>query len=286
MEKFPTTTSVWSSDIEQTIKEIGDSCKGYKWMNIFVAKKTDFIYNCLMYTSMTIGPLAGFLSAISVNDADHQAILSYISMGFSFTTGVLSAVIKFSSFGDKSITHKSIASKYASLEGNIRRQLSLPREDRVNAGEYLDWVSTSFDELFTSSPLIPDSIYEEWVKFAEENKITVPKELGRTVVDNTSEKLDQLCAVKVIDVNNFNASLAKNVTKNVEKEDKNVDKNVDKKGDKNVDKKGDEHEQKTDNTTYNTTYRERNSGYDSSADLNRYSDGKMRYELTRLFGMK
>ncbi len=45
--QFPTRTSEWSSSIETVIKDIGESCKGYKWMNIFSAKKAMLIVLCI-----------------------------------------------------------------------------------------------------------------------------------------------------------------------------------------------------------------------------------------------
>ena len=39
----------WSDNIEKIIKDIGDSCKGYKWMNIFCAKQNLNLYNFLIH---------------------------------------------------------------------------------------------------------------------------------------------------------------------------------------------------------------------------------------------
>lgn len=166
--EFHTTTSDWSDTIENTIKDIGDSCLAYKWMNILCVKKNELKYNTLMYSSIVIGPVSGVLSAISNGEAPTLQILVTV---FSFLSGVISAIIKFSEFGEKAVLYKNAASKYSSLENNIKRQLSLARDDRVNAGEYLEWISTSYDELFSSSPLISDDVYEDWLAFAEENKI-------------------------------------------------------------------------------------------------------------------
>ena len=174
--KFPATTSKWSDNIESILKNLGESCLGYKWMNMFAAKKNEFRYNTLMYISIILGPITGILSAI--NDSEVISVLQIFITVFSFMSGVISAVIKFSEFGEKSNLYKNIAAKYASLESNIKRQLNISREDRVKAGDYFDWISKSYDDLFSSSPLISDDIYQEWVKYTKENNLTIPKELG------------------------------------------------------------------------------------------------------------
>jgi hypothetical protein len=208
-EKFHTTTSTWSDSIENTIKDIGDSCLAYKWMNILSVKKNELKYNILMYTSIIIGPVSGILSAVS--NGDNLPTLDILVTVFSFLSGVISAVIKFSEFGEKAISYKTAAAKYSSLENNIKRQLSLHRDDRVNAGEYLEWISTSYDELFSGSPLVTDEIYEEWIRFAKEN--------------NIETKIKQHAPLSTV---------------------------------------------KT----------------ETNVDLTKYSDGKMRYEMARLFRMK
>lgn len=179
-QKFHTVTSVWNDSIENTLKEICDKCLAYKWMNIFSVKKNQLKYNILMYTSIIIGPISGVLSTVSNTDNS----ISILVTVFSFFSGVISAIIKFSEFGEKASSHKTAATKYSSLENNITRQLSLNRSDRVNAGEYLEWITTSYDELFSSSPFISDEIYYEWKIFSKENKITTGKEIEIKIENN------------------------------------------------------------------------------------------------------
>jgi len=168
-EDFPTITQFWNENIEKTLKDIEDSCSGYKWMNIFAARKNEKKYNFLMYTSIILGPVTGILSTISESSENINILVTI----FSFLTGIISAITKFSEFGEKSLAYKNISSKYASLETNIKRQISLAKTDRVNPGKYLEWISSSYDELFSSSPLISDDIYEEWLDFAKRNSLGV-----------------------------------------------------------------------------------------------------------------
>ena len=163
-EHFHTRTSSWSDSIEGTIRGIGAACYRYKWMNVFAAKKNQRNYNMLMYASIVIGPLAGVLSAVQAgNGTDTLALQTLVTL-FSFLSGVISATIKFSEFSEKASAYKTTAAKYSSLESNIYRQLSLTRDDRVNAGEYLEWISVSYDELFSTSPLIADDVQTEWTR--------------------------------------------------------------------------------------------------------------------------
>jgi hypothetical protein len=224
----------WSDDIEQVIKEIGESCLGYRWMSILASKQNNFRYELLMYSIIAIGPLAGVFTSVALSYPDENAWLQIISIVLSFISGVVSTSLKFAQLEEKTISFKQVAAKYASLEGNIRRQLNLSRSERVNAGEYLEWVSTSFDELFASTPLMPDSIYNSWVELAKKNNLTIPKELGGFITDNYESKIGPI--------------LNRSVSINIEKP------------------------------------KARMSHYNNVPDMNRFADGKMKYELTRLYG--
>lgn len=180
----------WNDNIENTLKEIGDACIGYKWMNIFAARRNEKKYNYLMYCSIVLGPLAGILSTFSTDNNTTQIFVTI----FSFMSGVFSSIIKFSEFGEKALSYKNVATKYASLETNIRTQLSLAREDRVIPTEYLEWISSAFDDLFSMSPLISEDIYNDWLLFAKQNNLSIPKEIGYS-------KIAQLTAVKTIEIN-------------------------------------------------------------------------------------
>lgn len=225
-----TQTSVWTENIIEVLKNIGDSCQGYKWMCMSAAEQATLRYNILMYILITIGPVSGILSAIATQ-ADYGISIHILVTIFSFLAGVLSTIIKFSKLEQTSASCKSLAAKYASLEGNIIRQLSLSPQDRVNAGKYLEWVSTSYDELFSSAPLLPDKVYEKWAKESTENKPVKPPENIPNISLNVQPQ---------ITVRNTDSIRLKNAK--TAKQD------------------------------------------EFQADLNKYTDGQMKYQLSRLRG--
>lgn len=156
---------VWSDKIENTIATIKQNCSVYKWMNMFTANRLSLRYNILMYSLVALGPLTGVLSTLQINqDNDNRTRLEVVVAILSFTSGLLSGLIKYSKLEQRINKHKEICSKYASLENNINRQLSLNFTERISAGEYLQWVSSSYDELFNASPMISEDLYNQWIK--------------------------------------------------------------------------------------------------------------------------
>jgi hypothetical protein len=151
--EFPLQTSAWNDNIENVLSDIQVSCQQYKRQCLDSARHEMSVYTGLMYTMLIVSPVSGILSTINIaNDILAIQILVVI---FTFLSSIFSAIIKFSKFDQKSTRHQTYASKYASLESNIKRQLSLLREDRVPSGKYLDWVSSSYEELLAATPLLP-----------------------------------------------------------------------------------------------------------------------------------
>jgi hypothetical protein len=192
---------LWSDELESVIKNIGESCTGYKWMNIFSARKEAKIYDTLMYISIILGAVTGALSAsLQTYESYSWGIQTTITI-LSFASGTLISVTKFSSFNQKSNSHKNIGTEFGSLEGDIIRQLGLRREDRKNPIDFFNTVSDTFDKLFAKMPLISDDIYQEWIKYAKDNNLNIPKELGTVVKkEQNNENMKSIVVNKNIEI--------------------------------------------------------------------------------------
>ena len=180
----------WNQDIEKIVHEIGEKSKSYKIMHIKEAKSISFIYDLLMYSGIILGPIAGLLSAIgSILSPDTSpSTLPIISGCVAFFSGIVVAITKYGKFEEKNSHHKMAASKYTSLESNIRRQLILYRDNRQNAEKYLEWIGNSFDDLFSASPLISDRIYDEYIKIARKKGLLVPDDY---VININNHKINE-----------------------------------------------------------------------------------------------
>jgi hypothetical protein len=140
-------STYWNEKIENNLKNIAKFCRDYKILNIQKSEKYNKKYNILIYCTIFFSPLSGTLLSIGYEELNIAIIV------ITFITGILSAIIKYSNYEYDSILHKNLAVKFASLETNINRQLSLEKINRINDIKYLDWVSNSYDELFNSMPI-------------------------------------------------------------------------------------------------------------------------------------
>jgi hypothetical protein len=169
----------WSSSIENVIKTIATSCKEYKYMNLEACRKATLKYDIIMYSLIMIGPISSIITSVYAHSCDGSNS-QIVQIFLYLLSGVLSSLIKFSRLEHQATLHRAISVKFASLESNIERQLSLDVGDRQTAGKYLDWVSHSFNELFNSSPIIVETVYQKWlkqnIKDIEEKHVTIKSE--------------------------------------------------------------------------------------------------------------
>jgi hypothetical protein len=93
-----------------------------------------------------------------LGEAESAVVLINLSL---FLVSVLSGWIKYAKFEERAFVHNSFAARFSSLKSNIERQLSLAPEERVQAGEYFEWVSESYDELNSSAPLLQEKIVKK-----------------------------------------------------------------------------------------------------------------------------
>jgi hypothetical protein len=155
----------WTSNIEQSLKDLKELCDKYKKINILQSRKEARKYNILQYIMLFLCPISGVLSSIQ-----NQAVMVIIIITSFLTTGI-SSILKFSKFNQRATLYKSLGGKYSSLHLNIERQLNLQKEDRISAHTYFNWVCKEFDELYQLNPIIDGN-----KKDVEDVKIIVQKD--------------------------------------------------------------------------------------------------------------
>ncbi len=201
-----------------------------------------------MYISIVIGPTTGVISGILTNfDVNTQKYLSILITILSFISGIIATILKFGRFEEESNSNKLAASKYTSLENNVRRQLALSRKNRIPAKDYIEWINKSFDELFIASPLLSEDIFLKYGKNAEKLGIKLPEYRDTVTVNEDFEEKIQ----KQLENNN-----------SIKINKKSID---DIKSEENVKNK----------------CLKKTKTYNNIQEINQFEDGRMNYELKR-----
>lgn len=196
----------WNDKLENAVKDIGETSKGYKLMHIKEAQHSIKIYNRLMIVGIVMGPLAGIISGIgaSINVETTDPTIPIIATIFGFISGIAVTIIKFGKYDESSNASKQAAARYTSIESNVRRQLGLYRSDRVPATPYMEWLENKYEELFLSAPLIPAGVYDNYLKTSMKLGLCVPNQYNSVITINTeyeNAKIDEIKNRSVIEVN-------------------------------------------------------------------------------------
>jgi hypothetical protein len=160
----------WNSKIEKVVKLIEKQCRLYKKMHNEVSINNTEKYSWFMISAIVFTPMSGVILSIGTilgKDLQDMYVYNITSTILSLLSGILITIIKFNKYDEISYSHKTSASRYISLEENIKRQLLLYEKDRINATEYLNWLSKSFDELFDSAPNFDSSTLRKYKKQIE-----------------------------------------------------------------------------------------------------------------------
>ncbi len=154
----------WNNNIEKLVLNIGIQSFKYRTIHFDTANKFNSRQIYLTTTLIILSPFTGVLSALTLyirsNLGINLYILDILSIILSFIAGILISIIKFGKYEEISNAHKIASSRYTSLANNVKRQLSLNRKNRISAKEYLEWLTNSSDQLYSSSPLITAHVDE------------------------------------------------------------------------------------------------------------------------------
>jgi hypothetical protein len=264
LEKSPKSlkTSRWNKKIEKVVRDIGNKAFKYKSLHLKVAQKSYSKYSLYMSSVIILSPLAGTIGALGAFVKLEGYIFSITSSLISFICGILVSMIKFGKYDQMSNAHKTATARYISLGNNVKRQLSLYREDRISANEYLDWLTHSFDELYVSSPLLTN------IKEFENMEDEILQESTSDTDDDYEIDCHKNCEKK--EEKEFNKKNKKN------KKNKNKLKLEFGKEEKEEDKEEEDKEEEDKEEVKN------DYSFLLRQDLNKYDDGQMKYQLNRL----
>tara|TARA_A100001015_G_scaffold321339_1_gene451578 strand:+ start:2128 stop:2919 length:792 start_codon:yes stop_codon:yes gene_type:complete len=193
----------WNSKLEEVVKDIGQTCQGYKHMHIWQAQRANNKHKYLMIGGIGIGPTASVLQSIAtVLDLESNALICIFIILLGFLSGMIVAIAKFAKYDEISNANKSAAARYTSIEANVRRQLGLYRKDRVSSGAYMDWLETKYEEILQSAPLLSQESFRIYSVHAEKVGLPIPDQYDHVIdITNESEHFQELKNTTKISIN-------------------------------------------------------------------------------------
>jgi hypothetical protein len=149
----------WTVTLEDYFAQTGEKANGLSIMHkraesIFARRKTYIDLPVIVGS----GAVA-FLNAGSSSLFAGNAQLAATALGVaSLTIGIINTIGTYFGWAKRAEGHRMSAIHYAKLYRFINVELRLPREQRMQPGDFLKYVKDQYDRLAEMSPLIPSSV--------------------------------------------------------------------------------------------------------------------------------
>jgi hypothetical protein len=158
----------WTITLEDYFAQTGEKANGLSIMHkraesIFARRKTYIDLPVIVGS----GAVA-FLNAGSSSLFAGNAQLAATALGVaSLTIGILNTIGTYFGWAKRAEGHRMSAIHYAKLYRFINVEMRLPREQRMQPGDFLKYTKDQYDRLAELSPLIPTSITHDFSKQME-----------------------------------------------------------------------------------------------------------------------
>jgi hypothetical protein len=183
---------VWSNRTEELLISWCDISKCYTWLHERSFRK----YNRANYFfSIPIIILSTLSGAASVGLSGYvpgeYLNISQLSIGLvNIFTGIITTLQNFFRYAQNSESHHNASVGWSKLSRNISIELSLERDKRKRANEFVKICRAEYDRLMERSPIIPTDIIQDFKRNMKFDDMIMPDildNLGHTVVFRGNE---------------------------------------------------------------------------------------------------
>jgi hypothetical protein len=163
--------------LEEYFAQTGEKANGLGIMH----KKAESIFNRRkVYIDLPVivgsGAVAFLNAGSSSLFSDHQLAATALGVG-SLVIGVLNTIGTYFAWAKRAEGHRMSAIHYSKLYRFINVELRLPRDERMQPGDFLKYVKDQYDRLARLSPPIPGSVTAAFAqKMKDYNDISKPEE--------------------------------------------------------------------------------------------------------------
>lgn len=184
----------WNDRLEELIAEEGEKCLCFAWLHGRSEALYSYRNNFIALPVIVLSTLAGTAS-IGAEGLFGKTDWAAVGIGLvSISVGILNTVGQYFSWAKRSEGHRIAHIVYQKLYRFISVELSLPRKERMAAGDLLKVVREQYDRLSETSPLIPDKIINEFrARFKDYTDVAKPE------ITNGLEKVYIYSEVKAVD---------------------------------------------------------------------------------------
>jgi hypothetical protein len=166
----------WSTQLEDILAQEGEKCRGLAWLHTRAEALTSKFNTYVQVPVIVLSTLAGTASVGSAT-LFGGGPASSIAIGLvSISVGILNTLGSFFAFAKRSEAHRIAHLNYSKLSTRISIELSLPRDQRMEADPFLENTRETMERLAETAPLCPEAIIAEFNEKFKNTNVTLPAE--------------------------------------------------------------------------------------------------------------
>lgn len=166
----------WNNTLEDMIAQEGEKCSGLAWLYAESERFYEKHNNWISLPVIILSTVTGFISGSSQLLFPNPTVAS-IGVGVaSLATGVLSTVGSYFAWAKKTEGCRISALQYSKLQKFIAIEMTLPKNERIQARDMLKMIRETAERLMETSPAIPLQVLEKYrEKFSKDIEIAHPE---------------------------------------------------------------------------------------------------------------
>lgn len=166
----------WNNTLEDMIAQEGEKCSGLAWLygesERFYEKHNNWIALPVIILSTVTGFVSGSSQLLFPNPTAASVGIGIVSLA----TGVLSTVGSYFAWAKKTEGCRISALQYSKLQKFIAIEMTLPKNERIQAKDMLKMIRETAERLMETSPAIPIIVLEKYKeRFSKDVDIAHPE---------------------------------------------------------------------------------------------------------------
>jgi hypothetical protein len=160
----------WNEQLERILASEAERCLCYSVLHRLCEQRYSSLNNYIALPCIVLSTLAGTCSVGSSSLFGDGSTASVAIGGVSILVGILNTLGSYFGWARRSEGHKASSVQYGKLHRFLMIELSLPRAQRMTAGDLLKTMRDQIDRLFETSPAVPPVIVAAFKEVYGENK--------------------------------------------------------------------------------------------------------------------
>ena len=186
----------WSEENENFLIIIGEKCKAYKDAHNRKARLYWWLNVIFTIISIAIGSITGssmFVFLAVDLDSNSLTWKEAITGSIIILASIFTGIKVFLRLGEKSSNSKNASNNFIKLRVKINKELSFPKEKRIEPRRFLDMIENEFNQLISESPNVNEKIVKNIDKATSKIDIVVEDQsVDKDLMSNISNALKDL----------------------------------------------------------------------------------------------